>query len=65
MTANEDAESELLKQMFEEIMKVIREKKIKLESIVQSTIDQESISQDIFNRVYRTLTDYGKKKQWL
>ena len=60
----EDAESELIKQMFDEIMKMIREKHIKLESIVQRMVEQGTISQESFDRVYKLLTEYGKKKQW-
>ena len=61
----EDVESELIKQMFDEIMKMIREKHIKLESIVQRMVEQGTISQESFDRVYRLLTEYGKKKQWI
>jgi len=61
----EDVESELIKQMFDEIMKMIREKHIKLESIVQRMAEQGTISQESFDRVYRLLTEYGKKKQWI
>ena len=61
----EDPESEIIKQMFDEIMKMIREKHIKLESIVQRTIEHGTIQQESFDRMYRLLTDYGKKKQWI
>jgi proline dehydrogenase len=61
----EDHESELIKQMFDEIMKMIREKHIKLESIVQRMVEQETISEESFERVYKMLTEYGKKKQWV
>jgi len=61
----EDVESELIKQMFDEIMKMIREKHIKLESIVQRMVEQGTISQESFDRVYALLTEYGKKKQWI
>lgn len=61
----EDSESEIIMQMFDEIMKMIREKHIKLESIVQRTIEHEIIQQESFDRIYRLLTDYGKKKQWI
>jgi hypothetical protein len=63
-TKPEDVESELIKQMFDEIMKMIREKHIKLESIVQRMVEQGNISQESFDRVYLLLTEYGKKKQW-
>ncbi len=61
----EDVESELIKQMFDEIMKMIREKHVKLESIVQRMAEQGNISQESFDRIYALLTEYGKKKQWV
>ncbi|CUR52078.1 Putative ATP-dependent Zn protease [Nitrosotalea devaniterrae] len=61
----DDPESEIIKQMFEEIMKMIREKQIRLESIVQRTLEHGTIQQESFNRTYRLLTEYGKTKQWL
>lgn len=59
-----DTESELIKQMFDEIMKMIHEKHLKLESIVQRMVEQEAISRESFDRVYKILTEYSKKKQW-
>ena len=64
-TKPEDVESELIKKMFDEIMKMIREKHIKLESIVQRMVEQGTISQESFDRIYVLLTEYGKKKQWI
>lgn len=64
-TKPEEVESELIKKMFDEIMKMIREKHIKLESIVQRMVEQGTISQESFDRVYVLLTEYGKKKQWI
>ncbi len=61
----EDVESKLIKQMFDEIMKMIREKHIKLESIVQRMAEQGTISQESFDRVHALLTEYAKKKQWI
>jgi hypothetical protein len=60
-----DEESEILKGMFEEIMKIIRQKQIRMESIVQRATEQDMISQDSFNRIYNMLSEYGKKKQWM
>lgn len=60
-----DDESEILKGMFDEIMKIIRQKQIKMESIVQRATEQDMISQDSFNRIYNMLSEYGKKKQWM
>lgn len=62
---DDDAESQVLKEMFEEIMKMIREKQIKLEVIIQNITDQDKVSHDAFARIYSILTEYGKKKQWL
>ncbi len=58
-------ESEILRRMFEEIMKMIHQKQIKIESIIQKAAEQGMISQDSFNRMYRMLDEYGKKKQWV
>ena len=60
-----DDESEILKGMFDEIMKIIRQKQIKMESIVQKATEQDMISHDSFNRIYKILSEYGKKKQWM
>ncbi|MDH2908008.1 MAG: hypothetical protein PXX83_07950 [Candidatus Nitrosotalea sp.] len=61
----EDPESEIIKQMFDEIVKMIHQKQIKLESIVQRTIEYGTMRQETFDRIYRLLTDYGKSKQWI
>jgi aminoglycoside phosphotransferase family enzyme len=60
----EDPESELIKQMFDEIMKMIREKQIKLEIIIQRMVEQGTISQESFDRIYKLLTEYGQSKRW-
>lgn len=65
MPTEEDPESEIMMQMFDEIMKMIREEHIKLESIVHRMVEQGTISQESFDRVYKLLTEYGKKKQWI
>jgi proline dehydrogenase len=64
-TNPEDLESEIIKQMFDEIMKMIREKKIKIESIVQRMTEQGTITQESFSRIYLLLTEYGKKRKWI
>ena len=61
----EDPESKIINQMFDEIMKMIHEKQIRLESIVQRTVEQGTMQKESFDRIYRVLTDYGKKKQWV
>jgi len=62
---SEDEESPVVREMFEEIMKLIREKQIKLESIVLRTTEQEMIQEASFRRIHKILTEYGKKKNWL
>ena len=64
MTDTQDEESEILKGMFEEIMKMICQKQIRIESIVQRAVEQGIISQESFKRMYETLGEYGKKRQW-
>jgi hypothetical protein len=64
-TKPEDVESEIINQMFDEIMKMIREKHIRLESIVQRMVEQGTMPQESFDRIYRLLIEYGKKKQWI
>ena len=66
MTVEEDdKKSRVLKELFDEIMKMIREKQIKPESIIQNMIEQDIIPRDTFVRIYDMLTEHGKKKQWL
>ncbi|MDE1762903.1 MAG: hypothetical protein KGH88_01480 [Thaumarchaeota archaeon] len=60
----EDEESVILKGMFEEIMKMIQQRQIKIETIIQKATEQNIITQDSFNRIHRMLDEYGKKKQW-
>ncbi|MDE1765187.1 MAG: hypothetical protein KGI27_02815 [Thaumarchaeota archaeon] len=60
----EDEESKVLKGMFEEIMKMIQQKQIRIETIIQKATEQNIISQDSFNRIHLALDEYGKKKQW-
>lgn len=64
-TMEHDNESEILKGMFEEIMKMIRQKQIRIESIIQKATEQDMITQDSFIRIYKMLDEYGKKKQWV
>ena len=62
---NEDEESEVLKGLFEEIMKMIIQKQVKVETIVQRAIEQDLISQDSLKRMINMLDQLGRKKQWL
>lgn len=62
---HDDEESEILNGMFEEIMKIIRHKQIRIEAIVQRAIEQDMLSQDSFERMYKALNEHGKKKQWM
>ncbi len=65
MTAEQDDESEVLKGLFEEVMKMVRQKQIKVETIIHRSIEQDVISHDSFMRIRNMLDDYGKKKQWV
>jgi len=66
MTVEDDeAKSQVLRKMFDEIMKMIHEKQIKLETILQNMIEHDKISHDVFVRMYGVLTEHGKKKGWL
>ena len=62
---DENEESQVLREMFEEIMKMIREKQVSVEAIIQSMIEQDKMSLDTFNRIYSVLTEHGKKKRWV
>lgn len=62
---NEDEESEVLRGLFEEIMKMINQRQIKVETIVQRAIEQGTISEDSFKRLINMLEEYGRKKRWL
>ncbi|MDE1829838.1 MAG: hypothetical protein KGI25_05915 [Thaumarchaeota archaeon] len=64
MSAEPDEESEILKGLFEEVMKMIHQRQIKLETIVQTSIEQGDVSQDSFERISNILAEYGKKKNW-
>ena len=61
----DDEESAIMQEMFEEIMKLIREKQIKLEAVIQRMAEQEMIHEESFRRIHKILSEYGKKKQWL
>ena len=65
MASKDDEESDVLKEMFGEIMKMIHDKQIKIEAIIQIMTEQDKISQDTFNRIYRVLSEYGDRKKWL
>lgn len=60
-----DAESEIINQIFDEIIKMLGQKQIKLESIIQMMIEQGTISQESFQRTYKILTEHAKEKHWI
>lgn len=64
MPTEQDKDSEILEGLFEEVMKMIRQKQIRLESVVQRSIEQGDISQESFKRISEILAEYGKKKNW-
>jgi len=61
----DDEESAIMQEMFEEIMKLIRERQIKLEAIIQRMTDHEIIQEESFRRIHKMLSEYGKKKHWI
>ena len=63
-TTNEK-EFDAIKQMFEEIIKLIQEKHIRLEAILSHMVEREMITQDSFDRIYNLLSDFGRKKGWV
>lgn len=64
MTAKDD-DSEMLKEMFEEIIKMIYSRQIKIEALIQIMTEQDKISQETFDRIYRLLSEHGKMKKWI
>lgn len=65
LKSNENKELDVIKEMFEEIMKLIREKQIRTESILSQVIEREMITQDSFDRMYNLLIEFGRKKGWI
>lgn len=63
MTADNE-ESEILKGLFEEIMKMLKQKQVRVETIVQRAIEQGIITRESFDRTLKILDDYGKKNGW-
>lgn len=64
VSKHDDEESEVLKGLFEEILKMISQKQIKVETIVQMSMERGLISEDSLKRMVNMLDQYGKKKQW-
>ena len=65
LKSNENKELDVIREMFEEIMKLIREKQIRTESILSQVIEREMITQDSFDRMYNLLIEFGRKKSWI
>lgn len=64
VSKHDDEESEVLKGLFEEILKMISQKQIKVETIVQMSMERGLISEDSLKRMVNMLDQYGKKRQW-
>ena len=62
--AGGEEESEILRGLFEEIMKMLVQKQVKVETIVQSAIDHSIITRESFERIQKMLEEYGRKNQW-
>ncbi|MDE1861642.1 MAG: hypothetical protein KGI33_01890 [Thaumarchaeota archaeon] len=63
--SEEDEKSEILRGLFEEIMKMIRQKEIKIETIVQRSMEQGTITKESFMRIYSMLEQHGRERGWL
>lgn len=62
--ASADDESEILKGMFEEIMKMVTQKQVRVETILQISFEQGIVSRDSFERMQKMLEEYAKKNHW-
>ena len=58
-------ESEIMNALFDEIIKIIHQKQIKLESLIQRSIEQEILTKESFDRINKILSEYAQKKQWV
>ncbi|GEM_PF-1769765 len=59
-----EEESEVLRGLFEEIMKMLVQRQVKVETIVQRSIEQGIVTRDSFERMQKMLDEYAKKRQW-
>ena len=64
MSDKEDKEAEIMTALFDEVIKMIQQKQIKIESLVQRAAEQEILTRESFDRINKTLAEYGQKKQW-
>lgn len=64
MSDKEDKEAETMTALFDEVIKMIQQKQIKIESLIQRTTEQGILTRESFDRINKTLTEYGRKKQW-
>ncbi len=64
MSEKNDKESEMLTALFDEVFKMIQQKQIKLEALIQQAAEQGILTRESFERINKTLLEYSKKKQW-
>lgn len=64
MSDKEDKEAEIMTALFDEVIKMIQQKQIRIESLVQRAVEQEILTRESFDRINKTLAEYGQKKQW-
>ncbi len=64
MSEKNDKESEMLTALFDEVFKMIQQKQIKLEALIQRAAEQGILTRESFERINKTLLEYSKKKQW-
>ena len=64
MSDKKDEESDIMTALFDEVVKMIQQKQIKIESIIQRMTEQGTLTRESFDRINKTLSEYGQKKNW-
>ncbi len=64
MSDKKDEESEIMTALFDEVIKMIQQKQIKIESLIQRAVEQGILTRESFDRINKTLSEYSQKKQW-
>ena len=64
MSDKKDEESEIMTALFDEVVKMVQQKQIKIESLIQRATEQEILTRESFDRINKTLLEYGQKKHW-
>ena len=59
MSDKEDKEADTMTALFDEVIKMIQQKQIKIESLVQRATEQGILTRESFDRINKTLAEYG------